>query len=227
MTTNQDALEDSENSSNSKMAPSTSFNIAVIIGSQRQPRACPQIVAFVHDVIAQHLPPSPSINLEMVDIAALNLPFFNEPGIPQKINDPSGYTHEHTRAWSKLVSSFDAFIFVTPQYNWGIPAGLKNAIDYLFNEWTGKPAMVVTYGGHGGDKVDAALRIVLGGGLKMKVVEHKVNLPFWGRDALYLAATGKDLGLDAQKADGPWADMKLDIIEAWKELLRTLQQEDI
>ena len=50
---------------------------------------------------------------------------------------------------------------MTPQYNWGYPAPLKNAIDHLYKEWVGKPAMIVTYGGHGGDKRAAQLRQVL------------------------------------------------------------------
>ena len=58
-------------------------------------------------------------------------------------------------------------MFVTPQYNWGYPAPLKNALDHLFKEWSGKPAMIVTYGGHGGVRCAAQLRQVLDG-LDMK-----------------------------------------------------------
>ena len=207
------------------MATPASANIAIIIGSQRQPRAGPQIATFVHDVIAQHhQQASPTVKIETVDIAALGLPLYDEPGIPQQITDPAGYAHEHTRAWSRLVSSFDGFVFVTPQYNWGVPAGLKNAIDYLFNEWTGKAAMVVSYGGHGGGKADDALRAVLGGGLKMRVAEGRVNLTFWGRDVVRSAFAGEDLGLAAGKVNGPWSDAKGDIVGAWEELLGSINQ---
>ena len=75
-----------------------------------------------------------------------------------------------TRAWSTEIRKHDAFLLVTPQYNWGVPAALKNALDFLFWEWAGKPAMVVAYGGHGGSKVGPQLQQILGGGLKMKVV---------------------------------------------------------
>jgi NAD(P)H-dependent FMN reductase len=54
-------------------------------------------------------------------------------------------------------------VLVTAQYNWGYPAALKNAIDHLYREWRGKPVLLVTYGGHGGDKCAAQLRQVLGG----------------------------------------------------------------
>lgn len=69
----------------------------------------------------------------------------------------------HTRAWSRKVAGADAFVFVTPQYNWGYPAALKNAIDHLYQEWAGKPLMLVSYGGHGGDKCAAQLRQVAEG----------------------------------------------------------------
>jgi NAD(P)H-dependent FMN reductase len=62
-----------------------------------------------------------------------------------------------------------AIVFVSPQYNWGYPAPLKNAIDHLYKEWAGKPAMIVTYGGHGGGKCAAQLRQVLDG-LEMRPV---------------------------------------------------------
>jgi len=67
------------------------------------------------------------------------------------------------------VRPHDAFIFVTPQYNWSVPASLKNALDFLFHEWRGKPAGIVSYGGHGGGKAAAHLREILQG-LRMRPV---------------------------------------------------------
>ena len=61
-------------------------------------------------------------------------------------------------------------MYVTPQYNWGYPAPLKNALDHLYGEWAGKPAMIVTYGGHGGGRCAEQLLQVLQG-LKMKPVD--------------------------------------------------------
>jgi NAD(P)H-dependent FMN reductase len=119
---------------------------------------------------------------------------YNEPGIPSQIHSSSEYKYAHTRAWSELISSFQAFVFVTPQYNWGYPASVKNAIDYLFNEWKQKPAMVVSYGGHGGGKAAAQLQQVLQG-LDMQVVKDFVGLKFPDRSFLFKAAKGQDLGL--------------------------------
>ncbi len=70
----------------------------------------------------------------------------DEPGMPQR----GQYALEHTRAWSRKIAAAPAFVFVAPQYNGGYPAALKNAIDHVYEEWAGKPAMIVTYGGHGG-----------------------------------------------------------------------------
>ncbi len=61
------------------------------------------------------------------------------------------------------MSSAAAIVIVTPQYNWGYPAPLKNALDHLYQKWTGKPLVIVTYGGHGGNKCAAQLRQVAAG----------------------------------------------------------------
>jgi len=205
------------------------YNIAIIQGSQRPVRAGPQVATFVQQTIQSHLSSTSRarpIALEVVDVAALQLPLLDEPGVPSQIRDPAGYVHEHTRAWSRRIAAFDAFVFVTPQYNWGIPAGLKNAIDYLFHEWKGKPAMIVAYGGHGGDKCAAALKVVLGGGIDMRVVQDPVCLSFPGREFLVKAATGGALGLDASQGEGPWSDRRPDILTGFEELVGLLSGEE-
>lgn len=136
--------------------------IQVIVGSTRARRICPQIAAWVTEVGSEAI----SGAFEVVDLKDWPLPADDETEIPAA---GLGYASEHTRAWSRKVSEGDAFVFVTPQYNWGYPAPLKNALDHLYREWAGKPAMVVTYGGHGGGKCAAQLRQVLDG-LKMKPV---------------------------------------------------------
>ncbi|KAF7114933.1 hypothetical protein CNMCM5793_000703 [Aspergillus hiratsukae] len=76
----------------------------------------------------------------------------------------------HLVGWSEEIASHAGFIFVTPQYEWGYPASIKNAIDYLFHEWKGKPGMIVSYGGHGGGKAAQQLCQVPQG-LPMQPVE--------------------------------------------------------
>src|SRR5690606_7152837 len=95
---------------------------------------------------------------ELVDIAAYNLPLLDEAAPPSMGN----YEHAHTKAWAEKIASFDAFVFVTPEYNHGPSAALKNAIDYLFKEWNNKAAGFVSYGSAGGARAVEHLRLVMG-----------------------------------------------------------------
>ena len=121
--------------------------------------------------IADSLAKGSPLTYQLVDLAELNLPMLDEP-VPAAFHD---YRHEHTRKWSALVTGFDAFVFVFPQYNWGYPGVLKNALDFLYDEWGGKPASVVTYGMRGGARGAAQLIDVLHG-LHMDVTRHHVEV---------------------------------------------------
>jgi len=136
--------------------------VLVICGSVRPTRICTDIARWV----MQGLPPDGALELELVELADWPLPMDDEPGVPAR--DP--YVHAHTQAWSRKISEAAAYVFVTPQYNWGYPAALKNALDHLYREWSGKPAIIVTYGFHGGGKCAAQLRQVLNG-LHMRPVK--------------------------------------------------------
>jgi len=135
--------------------------ILLIMGSTRAGRKCPQIAAWVESIGRA----CSDFAYEIVDLANWSLPMNDEPGIPAL----GHYTQAHTRAWSDKIKIADAVVFVTPQFNWGYPAILKNAIDHLYQEWKDKPAMIVTYGGHGGTRCARQLRRVAAS-LKMRVV---------------------------------------------------------
>ncbi|CAK7264154.1 hypothetical protein SEPCBS57363_000926 [Sporothrix epigloea] len=197
--------------------------IGIVVGSTRVVRVGPQIAAFVRSLVEQDLKTAPvdslSIEFETVDIGALNLPLFDEPGVPSHTDVPDGYAHEHTRAWSRRVSALDAFIFVTAQHNWGVPAGLKNAIDYLFKEWQGKPFVVVSYGGHGGTHAANALQLILGGGIRMRAADKTVNLSFPSREVTLQAVRGKDLGLSPSGRETIWSERAEDVVQLWRQLV--------
>lgn len=129
-------------------------SVLLIMGSVRAGRVCPTIAEWVARLGRERT----GLDYEVVDLAQWPLPMDDEPGIPAG----GHYSQPHTRAWSEKIRCADALIFVTPQYNWGYPAVLKNAIDHLYQEWRGKPALLVTYGGHGGVKCAEQLRQVLG-----------------------------------------------------------------
>jgi NAD(P)H-dependent FMN reductase len=143
--------------------------IYVIIGSIRLNRVGPQIAGWV----LRNIPPSIGFDAELLDLNDWPLPLSDEPNIPAT----GIYAHEHTHAWSHKIAAADGYIFVTPQYNWGYPASLKNALDHLFKEWNGKPAMIVSYGYHGGGKAAAQLRQVLEG-LRMRPINAMPAITF-------------------------------------------------
>jgi NAD(P)H-dependent FMN reductase len=200
------------------MSTTTPAKVGVIVCSQRVPRAGLQITEFVLKTIQQT---NPSVTLSLIDLSIWDLPLFNEPGIPSQITSPDQYTHAHTKRWSAEISSHSAFVFVTPQYNWGYPASIKNAIDYLFNEWKGKPAMIVSYGGHGGGKAAGQLKQVLQG-IGMRPTERMAGLTFPGREFLVKAAKGEELGLDAKSEEGVWRKEREEVVKAFEELVGLL-----
>lgn len=112
--------------------------------------------------------------IELVDLAAWNLPFMDEPRHPGL----GQYEHEHTKRWSANVQRADAFVFVMPEYNHSFNAPFKNAIDYLKREWAYKPVGFVSYGGvaAGTRAVSMAKQVVAT--LRMTPVFEAVSIPF-------------------------------------------------
>ncbi|MEU0840921.1 NAD(P)H-dependent oxidoreductase [Streptomyces sp. NPDC005962] len=109
------------------------------------------------------------LTYEPADLAEVALPFLDEP------RKPALGQYEHTRRWSRTASGYDGFLFVFPQYNWGYPAVLKNALDFLYAEWRDKPAAVASYGTRGGNRAAAQLRGVLQG-LHMRIIDQNLEL---------------------------------------------------
>jgi NAD(P)H-dependent FMN reductase len=114
--------------------------------------------------------------VELVDLAEVNLPFMDEPNHPRLAQ----YTHQHTRDWSAKVAEADAFVFVIPEYNYGIGAPLKNALDYLNHEWKYKAASVVSYGGVSAGTRSAMALQGSAYALNLFMVSQAVNIPFVG-----------------------------------------------
>lgn len=112
--------------------------------------------------------------IDVVDLAEVNLPFLDEPEHPARRK----YTKEHTFRWSASVASADAFVFVMPEYNYGFSAPLKNALDFLNQEWAYKPVGFVSYGGiaAGTRSVQMIKQVVTA--LKMMPMMEAVHIPF-------------------------------------------------
>ncbi|MGO1399499.1 MAG: NADPH-dependent FMN reductase, partial [Brevibacterium yomogidense] len=139
--------------------------IGVIVGSTRPVRIGRQIADVVADVVAEsvadvvahHAREDDRSHAVLLDLREIALPFLDEPTPPSS----GERTLAHSRAWSETVSGLDGCVFVTSEYNGGYPAPLKNAIDFLKEEWAGLPSAIVSYGGAGGTSAAAQLRTVL------------------------------------------------------------------
>jgi NAD(P)H-dependent FMN reductase len=143
------------------------LNVAIIIGSTRPGRKAGAVARWVYDIATRRSDAS----FELVDIAAFDLPLLDEP-LPPIMNQ---YSKPHTRAWAAKIATFDAFVFVTPEYNHSTSGALKNAIDFLYREWNDKAAGFVGYGGAGGTRAVEHLRLVMGE-IKMADVRAQVAL---------------------------------------------------
>lgn len=143
---------------------SAPVRIGIVIGSTRPGRVGDSVGHWLH-AIAQRRADTEVVLLDLADYA---LPLLDEPGHPAA----GVYEHEHTRRWSRAVAACDGFVFVTPEYNHGTSATLKNAIDYLYHEWSTKPCSFVGYGGSYGARAIASLRLVMGELLVADLREH-------------------------------------------------------
>src|SRR5947207_13001169 len=143
------------------------LRIAIIIGSTRPGRNGEAVAKWVYEIAQKRT----DAEFELVDIEDFNLPLLDEP-VPPIMGQ---YSKPHTKAWAAKVGSFDGYVFVTPEYNHGVPGVLKNAIDFLFREWNDKAAGFVSYGGAGGARAVEQLRLVLAE-VQMATVRNQVLL---------------------------------------------------
>src|SRR3982074_2998670 len=143
------------------------LKIAIIIGSTRPGRNGEAVAKGVSKTAKRRS----DAEFELVDIKVFNLPLLDEP-VPPIIGQ---YSKPHTKAWAAKIGSFDAYVFVTAEYNHGIPGALKNAIDFLFAEWNNKTAGFVSYGGVSGVRAVEQLRLVLAE-VQMATIRNQVLL---------------------------------------------------
>src|SRR5918997_1674231 len=143
------------------------IKVGIITGSTRPGRNNEAVARWVHEIAKTR----DDAKFELVDIADYNLPLLDE-AVPPSMGQ---YSHEHTKRWAEKIGSFDAYVFVTPEYNHGPSAALKNAIDYLYREWNNKVAGFVSYGTAGGTRAVEHLRLVMAE-LQVAAVRNQVAL---------------------------------------------------
>ena len=130
------------------------IKVGIIVGSTRPGRHADAVAKWVHENAKKRT----DAQFEIVDIKDFKLPLLDEP-IPPSLGQ---YSQPHTRAWAQKVASFDAYVFVTPEYNHAPSAALKNAIDFVYGEWNNKAAGFVSYGSAGGARAVEHLRQIMG-----------------------------------------------------------------
>jgi NAD(P)H-dependent FMN reductase len=130
------------------------IKIGIIVGSTRPGRKADAVARWVCEIAAKR----GDAEYEIVDIKDYSLPLLDE-AIPPSMGK---YSQAHTKQWAAKIAIFDAFIFVTPEYNHGTSGALKNAIDFLYREWNNKAAGIVSYGSIGGARAAEQLRLIMG-----------------------------------------------------------------
>lgn len=143
------------------------LEIGVILGSTRPVRKG----AAVADWVMSEASSRTDARFELIDLAAHPLPHFDEPNQPAR----NEYTLDHSKQWSAVIDRFDGYVFITPEYNHGVPGVLKNAVDFLYREWNDKAAGLVGYGAVGGTRAMEQLRLIAAG-VEMATVRTSVAL---------------------------------------------------
>jgi NAD(P)H-dependent FMN reductase len=147
------------------------YNLKIISSTVRPGRKGPVIARWITELARKN----GNFNVEMIDLGELNLPMMNEPNHPVMKN----YHHEYTKRWSATIDEADAFIFVTAEYDYNYPAPLRNALEYLSQEWGYKAAGIVSYGGvSAGTRGANALKADLSTFRMVPLIES-VNFPFF------------------------------------------------
>jgi NAD(P)H-dependent FMN reductase len=187
------------------------LHLQVITVSTRPTRKGPIVARWFMDQAKR----SDQFTLEAVDLAEVNLPVYDEPRHPRLRE----YEHEHTRRWSAIVERADAYVLVTPEYDFGTPAALSNALQYLYHEWAYKPVGFVSYGGVSAGTRSVQMTKQLITALSMMPIPQAVSIPFFSQHI------GEDDSFDPGKVQEKAADTMLNELARWARALRPLREE--
>jgi NAD(P)H-dependent FMN reductase len=182
--------------------------IGIILGSTRPGRNGEQVATWVHDTAVRR----DDAEFELIDLADYPLPHLDEP-VPPSMGQ---YQNDHTRQWAATIASYDGFVIVTPEYNHSTSGVLKNAIDYLYAEWTNKAVGFVSYGAAGGARAVEHLRLVAAE-LQMADVRQQVTLSLATEFENFRTFRPGDYNL-------PALTTLLDQVVAWSTALAPLRQ---
>jgi NAD(P)H-dependent FMN reductase len=156
--------------------------IAIIIGTTRATRFGEKPARWIHSIAAART----DMSVELIDLRDYPMPFFDE--VASNMWAPS--KNEVAQRWQKKIAEFDGYIFVTAEYNRGIPAVLKNALDYAYPEWNRKAAAYVGYGSVGAARSIEHLRLNC---VELQMAPTRTGVHIQGADFMAALQQGKDL----------------------------------
>jgi NAD(P)H-dependent FMN reductase len=185
------------------------LKLGIVITSTRPGRAGLPIANWFGERARAH----GKFELQVCDLKEIALPLIDEPNHP----NIRQYQHAHTKAWSATVDALDAFVFVMPEYNHGMPPAMLNAIDYLYWEWGGKPAGFVSYGGPAGGTRSVQMSKPVLTAVKVVPMLEAVAIPFF---KTLFSPEGTFVG--GERHDKAAAVM-LDELHRWAEALAPLR----
>lgn len=148
----------------------TLIHIKVIVGSTREGRFSDKAAAW----IAEEIKKQEGVAVEVLDLCDYNMPFFNESVSPSFKQEP--YKNEAVARFTQKIAEGDAFVIVAPEYNHGTSGVLKNALDWVYQEWNNKPVAFVSYGSVGGVRAVEQLRLNAIE-LQMVPIRNAVHIP--------------------------------------------------
>jgi NAD(P)H-dependent FMN reductase len=182
--------------------------LAVIIVSTREQR----VGRIVGDWFVEHARAHGAFEIEVLDLKEIALPMLDEPHHPRFRR----YEHAHTKAWSEQVDRADAFVFVTPEYNFSAPPSVVNALDYLWQEWQYKAVGFVSYGGISGGTRSVQMIKLVATALKLMPLPEAVTIPL-------IAQHIKDGRFDSTDKHTGAIPPMLDELRRWTDALGALR----
>lgn len=183
------------------------IRVGIILGSTRPGRNGEAVARWVHEIARKRS----DATFELVDLKDFNLPLLDEP-VPPSMGQ---YSKPHTKAWAAKIASFDAFVFVTPEYNHATSGALENALDFLYAEWNNKAAGFVGYGSALGARAVEQLRLICGE-LQMADVRAAVGLSLYTDFENFSAFKPDPRHVSS-------LDAMIDQVIAWGEALKTVR----
>ncbi|MEA2727160.1 MAG: hypothetical protein QOF70_1635 [Acetobacteraceae bacterium] len=186
-------------------------HIGIVISTTREGRFGDKPAAWIRDLAAAR----GDLEVEIIDLRDYPMPFFDEPASPLYVPPKN----EAARRWGQKVAELDGFIFVTAEYNRGVPAALKNALDYAYKEFNRKPAAYVGYGGVGGARAVEQLRLI---SVELQMAPTRSGVHIGGADFFGMLMQGKTFA-DMPHLE-PTAVTMLDELTWWVHALKSARE---